>query len=55
VPGPVRAPGQDPWTGTGPGWGPTPATPPHHPGYGYPQGGGGFGPPPPPSQPPPGW
>lgn len=59
VPGPVRAPGQDPWTGSGgPGWGPAPATPPHPgqgPGYGYPQGGGGFGPPPPPSQPPPGW
>ncbi|TRV73575.1 hypothetical protein FKN01_27260 [Streptomyces sp. 130] len=57
VPGPVRAPGQDPWGG-GPGWGPAPVTPPHHPGYGYgyPQGGsGGFGPPPPPSQPPPGW
>ncbi|MGW2477306.1 hypothetical protein [Streptomyces sp. NPDC001665] len=59
VPGPVRAPGQDPWSGSGPGWGPTPATPPPYPGqrpgYGYPQGGGGFGPPPPPSQPPPGW
>ncbi|WP_242441946.1 hypothetical protein [Streptomyces sp. CB02460] len=59
LPGPVRAPGQDPWSGSGPGWGPAPATPPPYPGqrpgYGYPQGGGGFGPPPPPSQPPPGW
>ncbi|MGC5410195.1 hypothetical protein ACPXCX_41690, partial [Streptomyces sp. DT225] len=60
LPGQVRAPGRDPWTGSGPGWGPTPATQPPYPGqrpgYGYPQGGsGGFGPPPPPSQPPPGW
>ncbi|MFF7336300.1 hypothetical protein ACFZAT_03065 [Streptomyces sp. NPDC008163] len=58
VPGPVRAPGPDPWSGSGPGWGPAPAPPPYlgqRPGYGYPQGGGGFGPPPPPSQPPPGW